>query len=106
MPLILDNILIFLWRLLAHWFRGARSGNWPVASGKVDNVDCPKNEMYPYAEIHYMYRVGTAEFDSRCLRGFWDSEPALELAKRYRRLKSLTVRYSEKNPARSYILDK
>lgn len=62
--------------------------------------------MYPYAEIHYVYKVGYRVFDSRCLRGFWESESALDLAKRYRRLKHVAVRYSADSPARSYILDK
>lgn len=106
MSLILDNIVIFLWRQFAHWFREARCRNWPLVSGKIDNVDCPKREMYPYAEIHYVYRIGASEFDSRSLRGFWESESALNLAKRYRRLKRVAVRYSADNTARSYVLDK
>ena len=105
MPLILDNIIVFLWRRLLHGYRASQCQKWPVVCGKIDNVDCPEHEMYPYIEIHYVYRIGDADFDSRCPRGFWYSESALDLARRYRRLKSVTVRYSPEDPPKSYILD-
>ena len=106
MPLlILDNIIVFLWRLFGHRFRASRCQKWPCVSGKIENVDCPEHEMYPYAEIHYCYQVDGAEFDSRCLRGFWHDDSARGLARRYERLKSAKIRYSPENSATSYILD-
>jgi hypothetical protein len=63
MPLILDNIIVFLWRTVAHWIRVMRSRNWSVVMGKIDNIDCPDREMYPYTELHYCYKVGGEDFD-------------------------------------------
>jgi Protein of unknown function (DUF3592) len=105
MPLILDNILVFLWRLFAHFFRTSRSQVWPSVAGKIENIDCPEREMYPYAEIHYSYKVADAEFDARCLRGFWYDSSARDFTNRYAGLNSLKVRYAPENPTQSYILD-
>ena len=105
MPFILDNIVVFFWRLFAHWFRMSGAQVWPSVEGKIDSIDCPEREMYPYAEIRYCYKIDGADFDSRCLRGFWYDDSAREFARRYRRLKSVKVRYSPANLAKSYILD-
>lgn len=105
MPLILDNIFVFLWRWVAHTFRLIRCRNWPIVTGTLDNVDCPDHGVYPYAEIHSCYKVGDEEFYSRVLRGFWYDDSAHDFARRFRRLKSLAVRYSPDNPGKSYVRD-
>lgn len=61
--------------------------------------------MYPYVEVDYCYKVDDAELGSRCIRGFWCSDSATDFARRYRRLKTVRVRYSPENPAMSYIVD-
>jgi len=106
MPLILDNIIVFLWRSSAHIFRISRCRRWPLVSGTIDNDDCPDHEMHPHAGVHYCYKVNDAEFDSRWLRGFWYDDSARDFARRYRRLKSVRIRYCPETPAMSYILDK
>jgi len=105
MPLILDNILVFLWRTIVHGIREFRCMKWPLTVGTIDNVACPDHEMYPYAEIHYCYKIGKEEYDARWVRGFWYSDSARELARRYRRLRSVRVRYMPGSPTKSYILD-
>jgi len=56
MPLILDNIIVFLWRTFAQVIRKSRCHKWPLVSGTIDNVACPEHEMYPYVEVHYCYK--------------------------------------------------
>jgi hypothetical protein len=104
--LILDNIIVFLWRTIAHWRRSFRCESWPSVVGTVDNIDCPEHEMYPFTEIHYCYKVGDEDYDARCLRGFWEDKSAQFLANRYAKVKSVKVRYSPTDHAKSYILDK
>ena len=105
MPFIFDNILVFLWRNIAQIIREIRCRNWLIVIGTIDNVDCPKREMYPYVEIHYCYQGGDEDYDDRCLWGFWFDDSAQALAGRYTKLQSIKVRYSADNPANSYILD-
>jgi hypothetical protein len=105
MPLILDNIIVLLWRTIGHLFRESRCRKWPILDGILDNIDCPEHESYPYAEIHYCYTVRGVEYDQRCLRGYWLTESAEDLARFYRNLDSIRVRYCPEDPSKAYILD-
>ena len=102
---ILDNIIVFLWRLFRHWFLTYRCRNWLVVSGTIAKIECPTREMYPYAEIHYRYRITDIRLKGRCVRGFWERESAQDFTKSYYGLESVKIRYSPENHSVSYIID-
>jgi hypothetical protein len=61
--------------------------------------------MYPYIEICYTYIVNGEGFDGRYKRGFWFNDSAEDLARGFKRLKSLTIRVCPDRPASSYVFE-
>ena len=105
MPLILDNILVFLYRAIALFVLGERSRNWTVTEGVVEQSRAPEREMYPYAEIEYTYVVeGEAQF-GRYTCGFWLVDSAKYFASLCPSGRKLVVRYDSKRPSKSFLCE-
>lgn len=103
MPLIFDNLVVFLWRTLWRWLLEFRCRDWSLVDGVISsvNVDCG---MYPFVEIRYSYRVRDARHNGSCLHGFWYSNSARDFAGGFRGGDSIRTRYSPRSPSKSYLL--
>jgi hypothetical protein len=104
--LILDNILVFLYRTILRKIWEIRSNTWPPTLGVVDAAHAPEREMYPYAEVSYSYSVSDKNYWGTYTRGCWFDGTAERFAKRFMPPKKITVRYRPDNPAESFIKEK
>src|SRR5579863_3972771 len=103
MPLILDNILVFLFRTILRIVREIRSERWNRTEGTVDGVFAPEHEMYPYASLTYAYSVQDEGYSGRFERGYWDDYDAAQFAARYPVGARMVIRYRPGQPDQSFF---
>jgi hypothetical protein len=103
MPLIADNIVVFLWRTFMRWFLEFRCRNWAQIDGVVSSVQIDQG-MYPFVKIRYKYRVRDSRHAGSYLNGFWYSGSARDFGNGFRGGDRIRIRYSLQDPAKSYIL--
>ncbi len=53
--LFLDNIIIFVFRLVMRAFHLFRSRDWPKVSGKIEWCESSELTSYPYVDLSYSY---------------------------------------------------
>lgn len=104
MPLILDNIIVFLFRTFRQAFLAFRCRNWNIVDAVIRTTKAG-NGMYPYVEITYVYKLTGVRYSGTCVYGFWYRSSAKEFAGIFAGGKSIKVRYSAEIPARSYFLE-
>jgi hypothetical protein len=100
MPLILDNILVFLFRAIVLIYLDIRSRDWPVIEGVITRTDADIHTMYPLTRIFYSYTLEGIEYFGTYKHGFWFSYSAQRFASFYPLSKMVRVRY---NPAQHHI---
>src|SRR5258708_33272269 len=103
--LILDNIVVFLYRTISTIIGEYRSRAWHVTTGIVEGTCASENEHYPYAELAYSY---TAEGESRSgtyTKGFWFQASANAFASRFPLSSDLVVRYRPGRPSYSFLCE-
>jgi len=104
--LILDNILVFLYRTILRIVWEGRSNTWPTTVGVVEAAQASEHEMYPYAEVIYSYSVDNESYSGSYIRGCWFDNTAERFAKRFMPPKRVIIRYRPDNPAESFIKEK
>jgi hypothetical protein len=103
MPLILDNLVVILWRILWRWSLEFRCRDWSSIDGVISSVKVDGG-MYPFVEIKYGYGMLDARYKGSYRHEFWYSNSAKEFAGRFRGGDPIRTRYSPRNPSKSYVL--
>ena len=103
--LILDNILVFLYRTILRIVWEGRNNTWPTTVGVVEAAQAPEHEMYPYAEVIYSYSVDNESYSGSYKR-LLVRQYGQRFAKRFMPPKRVIIRYRPDNPAESFIKEK
>jgi hypothetical protein len=101
--LILDNIIVFLYRLIATSVGHYRSRAWPTTIALVEDARSPEHESYPFAEVTHSF---VAEGESRTgvyTKSFWYSGSAKRFAGRFPPGREVIVRYRAGLPNQSFL---
>ena len=105
LPLIADNIVVFLFRVIIRAFFRAQSHSWAKTEGIIKRALAPERTMYPSLEICYAYKVKFERYSGNYKRGFWYRESARNLAQKFVPSEHLTVRVHPTNPEKSYVFE-
>jgi hypothetical protein len=103
MPLILDNLVVILWRILWRWSLEFRCRNWHWIGGVISSVKVDGG-MYPFVEIRYGYTILDARHKGSYRHEFWYPTSAKDFAGGFRGGDSIRLRYSPRDPSKSYVL--
>ena len=103
--LILDNIVVFLYRIIRISIGAYRSSTWPTTTGTVDDSCAPEHEMYPFAKVSYSYVVDGEDHSGSYTKGFWYTDSAKLFAARLQAGRKIVVRYRPDDPARAYFCE-
>jgi hypothetical protein len=106
LPLIADNIIVFLFRAIVLAFRCAQSASWTKTEGVIKTANAPEHELYPYALITYGYKFNLERYNGEYMRGFWLNETAHDFAQRFVPGKHLVVRVNPSDPGRSFVFER
>jgi hypothetical protein len=71
----------------------------------IDVSFAPQHEMYPYAEICYIYTVNGDEHYGRYKRGFWYDESARSFAENFVPNNHFSIRVRPDRPEKSYVFE-
>jgi hypothetical protein len=104
MPFILDNIIVYLVRLILRIVREIRTLHW-LKSEAVVHQSFPEHGMYPSASFTYSYKVDGEKHAGKYKRGFWENDSATDFASRYPRSRRVVIRYRSDRPGKSYFLE-
>lgn len=102
MPLILDNILVFLFRTFFRLFWQWYSSDWPVTVAVI-HQSIPDTSMYPSVRATYTYAVNGIGFSGQYKRGYWLSESAKDFARHFAKGKRVAIRYNPRKPGQSFL---
>jgi len=69
--LILDNIIVFLYRIIRTGIGAYRSQAWLATTGEVEESNAPEHEMYPFARVSYSYVANGVDHSGIYIKGFW-----------------------------------
>jgi hypothetical protein len=105
LPLIADNIVVYLVRVLIRVFLRARSRSWVKTESTINRTVASERTMYPYAEICYAYKVAFERYSGKYKRGFWYRDSAQNFAQKFVPSEHLTVRVHPTNPQKSYVFE-
>jgi hypothetical protein len=105
MPLIADNVVVFLFRLFRRWFLEFRCRNWILIEGAIAQTRADYG-MYPYVEIGYKFKLEGSTYTGSYLHGFWDSDTARAFRSSHRGKSPIKIRYCPGQPAKSYMREK
>ncbi len=105
MPLIADNVIVFLFWVIVRAFFRARSQNWSKTEAVIKTVVASEHTLYPYAEIGYAYKVNLERYSGKYKKGFWYPDSAHRFARRFTPSEHLTIRADPGNPERSYLFE-
>jgi hypothetical protein len=101
--LILDNIVVFLFRVFTTLIGEYRSRDWPQAKGILTNSHSDDSYGYPLAEVTYSYTVDGECYSGLYKKGFWYRDSAVRFAKRVAPQTVLVVRYRLGAPSVSFL---
>ena len=101
----LDDVIVFLLRTLLRLVRERNSAEWPTVEGIIQTSARSKS-AYPAAEITYLYSVNNERYFGVHRRTFFFRDTAADYAKRFITEWKLTVRYSPKDPQRSFVSER
>jgi hypothetical protein len=101
--LILDNIIVFLYRIIRISIGAYRSSTWPTTTGKVDDSCAPEHEMYPFAEVFYSYIVDGENHSGTYTKGFWYTDSAKHFAADFPPGRSVIIRYRPDHPSEPFM---
>ena len=105
MPLIADNIIVFLFRTFLRMMFRYECQSWSRSSTRIQEAKAVEGTMYPCTQVRYTYTVNGAQHEGKYKRGFWSHDSAKRLASEFTKAHSLTIRVSPNNPERSYLLE-
>ncbi len=101
--LILDNVIVFLYRLIVPLIKEYRSRAWPQTKGILTEAHAHPSYAYPLAEVTYSYTVGASSYSGLYKRGFWSRDSAVRFVERLAPQTDLTVRYRPDAPQQSFL---
>ncbi|MGI4827094.1 MAG: hypothetical protein ACRYFU_02740 [Janthinobacterium lividum] len=101
--LILDNIVVFLYRLIAILVGEYRSRDWPRAKGILTDARTDGSYGYPLAEVTYSYTVDGTSYSGLYKKGFWYRDSAVRFAQGLASQTELVVRYRLGSPVDSFL---
>jgi hypothetical protein len=101
--LILDNIVVFLYRLIAILIGEYRSRDWPRAKGILTEARTDGSYGYPLPEMTYSYTVDGTSYSGLYKKGFWYRDSAVRFAQRLAPQTELVVRYRLGSPVDSFL---
>jgi len=101
--LILDNIVVFLFRSIVRLIKEHRSNAWAVAEGRVVKAYAPGSSQYPTVEVAYTYTVEGKLYTGLSTRAFWLVSSAEEYARQFEPGNRLVVRYKPGDPMASVV---
>ena len=101
--LILDNILVFLFRTIVRLISEHRAERWPATRASVVQSNSPKINLYPSAEVVYTYFVQGKRYSGVHSRAFYLHDSARDYAAEFVPVKSLVVRYRPELPQESVL---
>jgi len=104
--LILDNIVVFLYRTIATIIGEYRSRAWLVTTGIVEESRAPEGEHYPYAELAYSYTAEGESHSGTYTKGFWFETSAKAFANRFPLSSGLVIRYRPGLPSESFLRER
>ena len=104
--LILDNIVVFLYRTIATIIGEYRSRAWRVTTGIVEGTCAPENEHYPYAELAYSYTAEDESHSGTYTKGFWFQASAKAFVDRFPLASDIVVRYRPSLPSESFFRER
>lgn len=97
MPLIFDNIVVFLVYVLIEFIQSFSSRNWAITTGTVEDT-YSENGMYPYAKVNYAYGVNGESYFGSYRRGFFYRDSARFFARNIPSSTVITIRYRSDKP--------
>jgi hypothetical protein len=100
--LLLDNIIVYLFRTVRRLIGERRSRMWPVAEGRVLSGSLDLGP-YPRADVIYTYALEGEEHIGTHTRGFYFKDSAKDYADRFAPSTDLNVRYNPQAPAVSIV---
>jgi hypothetical protein len=103
MPLILDNIVVFLPRRMVLLIGEFRSKGWATTVGTVIASYGPGAAVYPCAQLVYEYDADGESWAGTYTRGFWFRSSAKDFASRFLPSNTLVIRYNPSRPSDSFI---
>jgi hypothetical protein len=101
--LILDNIVVFIYRLIATMIGEYRSRNWPRTKGILTEARTNGSYGYPLTEVRYSYTVDGSSYSGLYKKGFWYRDSAVRFAERLAPQTELVVRYRIGTPRDSFL---
>ena len=101
--LILDNIVVFLYRIIRNSVGVYRSREWLTTPGIVEESRAFADDPYPSAEVYYSYATEGATHSGTYVKGFWYGNSARSFARNFPSGRKIVVRYCPDLPARSFM---
>jgi hypothetical protein len=101
--LILDNIIVFVYRLIATSIGNYRSRAWPTTVALVEDAYSPQHESYPFAEVAYSFVVENQSHTGVHRKGFWYTDSAKRFAARFPPGRKIIIRYHPGLPTQSFL---
>jgi hypothetical protein len=102
--LILDNIVVYLIKMVMLSVREFRSRNWTLTEGVVESSHSYEG-MYPYAAVNYTYKVNGESNYGTYYRGFWYSDSTISFADSYPPLRKIVIRCNPVRPSESFLCE-
>jgi hypothetical protein len=102
--LILDNILVFLFRVILRLARELRAAKWVTTEAVVSQA-LADTGMYPSTAVKYSYIVAGTKYHGEFSRGFWHADSAEGFAEWFQESRTIVIRYDPANHERSYFLE-
>lgn len=103
MPLILDNIIVFLVQSILLLLREQRTKQWPITTGTVLASYGPELTPYPEAQLVYKYEAEGERWTGTYTRPFYFSGSAKKFADQFAPSTTLYVRYKPGHASSSFI---
>jgi hypothetical protein len=100
--LILDNIVVFLYRVIVRAADQYRSRNWATTVGVVENA-YSEGGSYPFAEVVYTYSVNNQNYSGRYTKGYWLEASARQYINHFPEAGKLVIRYQTEKPGTSSV---
>jgi hypothetical protein len=103
--LILDNILVYLFRTVVRLILEYRSERWPITTATLEESAC-SDSFYPEAELGYTYVAESSEYWGTSKRAFWWKSSAKRYADQFTPKCNLVVRYNPLRPAKTVMRER
>jgi len=101
--LILDNIIVFLYRIIRTGISAYRSRAWPTTTGIVEESRAFADDPYPSTEVYYSYPAGGTPHSGTYIKGFCFGSSAKSFATSFPSKREIVVRYRPDLPIRSFM---